>query len=86
VSAKNPNGMDEHVGRRIRERRRELKMSQQALAKQIGVAFQQVHKYENGKNRISAVRLFVLSEVLKVPVAYFFEGLKKPKRKVMDAH
>jgi transcriptional regulator with XRE-family HTH domain len=78
--------MDEHIGRRMRERRRELKMSQQVLAKEIGVAFQQVQKYENGKNRISAVRLFVLSHVLNVPVAYFFEGLKKPKRKVMDAH
>jgi endonuclease YncB( thermonuclease family) len=44
-----------------------------------GVAFKQVQKYENGKNRITAVRLFVLSHVLRVPVAYFFEGLKRPK-------
>jgi transcriptional regulator with XRE-family HTH domain len=78
--------MDEHVGRRMRERRRELNMSQQELAKEIGVAFQQVQKYENGTNRISAVRLFVLSHVLNVPVSYFFEGLKKPNRKVMDSH
>jgi transcriptional regulator with XRE-family HTH domain len=59
-------------------------MSQQALAKEIGVAFQQVQKYENGKNRITAVRLFVFSHVLNVPVAYFFEGLREPKRKVTD--
>jgi transcriptional regulator with XRE-family HTH domain len=85
MSAKNPNEMDEHIGRRIRERRHELKMSQQALAKEIGVAFQQVQKYENGKNRITAVRLFVLSHVLRVPVLYFFEGLRKPKRKAVGA-
>ena len=85
MSAKNPNGMDEHIGRRIRERRHELKMSQQALAKEIRVAFQQVQKYENGKNRITAVRLFVFSHVLRVPVLYFFEGLRKPKRKAVGA-
>jgi ribosome-binding protein aMBF1 (putative translation factor) len=85
MSAKNPNEMDEHIGRRIRERRHELKMSQQALAKEIRVAFQQVQKYENGKNRITAVRLFVFSHVLRVPVLYFFEGLRKPKRKAVGA-
>jgi transcriptional regulator with XRE-family HTH domain len=61
-------------------------MSQQGLAKKIGVAFEQVQKYENGKNRIGAVRLFVLSYVLNVRVAHFFEGLRKSKRNAMSSH
>jgi transcriptional regulator with XRE-family HTH domain len=48
-------------------------MTQQALAKAIGVAFQQVQKYENGTNRVSASRLAQIAETLGVPVAYFFE-------------
>jgi len=61
--------VDHHVGARIRERRTTLGLSQQQLAKMIGVTYQQAHKYERGLNRISA-------QVLDVPVSYFFEGLQ----------
>lgn len=67
--------IDVHVGQRVRERRRELKMSQQALSDQIDVTFQQVQKYERGANRISASKLFGISQVLGVPIDYFFDGL-----------
>ncbi len=68
--------VDHHVGARIRERRTMLGLSQQQLAKMIGVTYQQAHKYERGLNRISAGRLFEIAQVLDVPIAYFFEGLQ----------
>lgn len=50
-------------------------MSQQELAARLGVTFQQVQKYENGKNRISAGRLYDLAKVLETRIMYFYEGL-----------
>jgi transcriptional regulator with XRE-family HTH domain len=67
--------MDRHVGIRIRERRIMMGMSQQQLARMIGVTYQQAHKYERGLNRISAGRLFEIAQVLAVPPSWFFEGL-----------
>ena len=49
-------------------------MSQEKLGKAIGLTFQQVQKYEKGTNRVGASRLFELSQVLNVPISYFFEG------------
>lgn len=69
------NAADHHVGARIRERRVMMGLSQQQLAKMIGVTYQQAHKYERGLNRISAGRLFEIGQVLGVPVSWFFEGL-----------
>lgn len=69
------NAADRHVGSRIRERRVMLGLSQQQLAQMIGVTYQQAHKYERGLNRISAGRLYEISQVLNVPVSWFFEGL-----------
>jgi transcriptional regulator with XRE-family HTH domain len=67
--------VDVHVGARVRLRRTLLGMSQTALADAIGLTFQQVQKYENGTNRISASRLFELARLLDVPVEYFFEEM-----------
>jgi transcriptional regulator with XRE-family HTH domain len=67
--------VDHHVGARIRERRTTLGLSQQQLARMIGVTYQQAHKYERGLNRISAGRLFEIAQVLDVPISFFFEGL-----------
>lgn len=74
-SGEGPNPVDVHVGRRVRMRRAELRVSQQALAEQLDVSFQQVQKYERGSNRISASKLFEISQALAVPISYFFEGL-----------
>src|SRR5215216_6542525 len=60
--------IDLEVGRRIRIQRKNLKLSQTALADQLGITFQQVQKYENGKNRISAGRLSVIARILQVPI------------------
>jgi transcriptional regulator with XRE-family HTH domain len=70
-----PHSVDIHVGSRLQQRRTALGISQQELASSQGVTFQQVQKYERAANRISASRLYRLSEVLDVPVTYFFEGI-----------
>lgn len=67
--------VDVHVGERLRQRRLFLGITQMALAERIDLSFQQVQKYELGKNRISASRLWVIASVLTVQVGYFFEGL-----------
>lgn len=67
--------IDLHLGRRLRRRRRLLGLTQQQLAVQVGVRFQQVQKYECGANRISAARLWELAEALSTPVSYFYDGL-----------
>src|ERR1700730_18055640 len=67
--------IDAHVGKRMRERRVMLGLTQQQLAELIGVTYQQAHKYERGINRVSAGRLFEIGRVLSVPVGYFYEGI-----------
>ena len=69
------NDIDLHLGKRLRRRRRLLGLTQQQLADAVGVRFQQIQKYECGANRISAARLWRLSEALEVPVGYFYDGL-----------
>jgi len=71
-----PNPIDVHVGRRIRQRRTLLGMSQEKLAEAIGLTFQQVQKYERGSNRVSSSRLFDLTHVLDVPMSYFFDEME----------
>lgn len=66
---------DLHVGKRLRRRRRLLGMTQQELAGQVGVRFQQIQKYECGANRITASRLYDLSRAMNVSVQYFFDGM-----------
>jgi transcriptional regulator with XRE-family HTH domain len=69
--------IDLHLGRRLRRRRRLLGLTQQQLAVQVGVRFQQIQKYECGANRISAARLWELAEALETPVTYFYDGLNE---------
>jgi transcriptional regulator with XRE-family HTH domain len=66
---------DKLVGSRVRMRRMMLGMSQEKLGDGLGITFQQVQKYEKGTNRISASRLQHVSQILHVPVPFFFEGL-----------
>jgi transcriptional regulator with XRE-family HTH domain len=79
--------VDIHVGLRMRQRRSLLGMSQTELGTAVGLTFQQIQKYENGTNRISASRLYEFAKVLDVPVAFFFDqvpstlaSVAKPKR------
>jgi transcriptional regulator with XRE-family HTH domain len=70
-----PNPVDVHVGQRLRQRRVLVGLSQERLARMVGITFQQVQKYERGANRIVASRLYQLANVLDVPVSYFFDDL-----------
>jgi transcriptional regulator with XRE-family HTH domain len=54
-------------------RRKMLAMSQEKLGKALGLTFQQVQKYEKGANRIGGSRLQQISQILQIPVAFFFE-------------
>lgn len=69
-----PNPVDVYVGSRLRTRRSLIGLSQEKLAEAAGVKFQQVQKYETGKNRISASRLYEFAQALGVSISYFFDG------------
>ena len=74
MAAANP--VDVHVGKRLRFGRTMQGMSQESIGESIGVTFQQIQKYERGINCIRASKLFELAKVLKVQVAFFFEGME----------
>jgi len=74
TNQRSANSVDSHVGSRVRLRRLELGLSQEKLAEQLGITFQQVQKYERGTNRIGASRLHQIALVLQTPITYFFEG------------
>ncbi|HSM95892.1 MAG TPA: helix-turn-helix transcriptional regulator [Rhizomicrobium sp.] len=78
--------VDDHVGERIRVRRTELGLTQEDLARQLGISYQQVQKYETGANRISAGRLYEIAGELGVAVAYFFEDFDSGKRDAEMPH
>jgi transcriptional regulator with XRE-family HTH domain len=73
MNAKTPNAIDNYVGSQVRMRRQLLGLSQERLADQIGVTFQQVQKYEKGMNRIGASRLQRIAEVLNTSPSFFFQ-------------
>ena len=83
-SARRADYRDAEVGSRIRSRRRELGVSQTTLAKQIGITFQQVQKYEKGVNKIGAGRLAKISDALEVPISFFF-GTSNMAERVADS-
>lgn len=80
-----PHPVDVHVGKQLRMQRIIMGMSQEALAKAVGITFQQVQKYERGVNRMSASRLFEFAKVLNVPVSYFFETMDEGAGKTTGA-
>jgi transcriptional regulator with XRE-family HTH domain len=67
--------IDQHVGRRIRLLRLQRGWSQQELADRLGISYQQLHKYENGSNSISAGRMADVAAQLRCNPAVFFAGL-----------
>ncbi|MEM9637047.1 MAG: helix-turn-helix transcriptional regulator [Pseudomonadota bacterium] len=77
--------VDVHVGKRIRQRRWLVGMTQQKLAECVGIKFQQIQKYETGANRVSASRLWDIADALEVDVAFFFEGLKSDADAVAES-
>jgi transcriptional regulator with XRE-family HTH domain len=71
---------DKYVGTQVRMRRLLLDMSQTDLGNALGLTFQQVQKYEKGANRIGASRLQHISQILQVPVEFFFDGVPHERR------
>lgn len=69
---KNP--IDAHVGGQVKLRRAVVGMSQTELANRLGITFQQVQKYEKGANRIGSSRIYLIAEILNVPIQSFFDG------------
>jgi DNA-binding XRE family transcriptional regulator len=72
-SPRTPGAIDQYIGARMREGRRAINMTQANLGEKLGVTFQQIQKYEKGRNRVSAARLFVICEILDVSLASMFE-------------
>ncbi len=68
--------VDSYVGKKLKERRILLGFNQQELAECVDVSVQQIQKYESAKNRVSSGKLYGLAKLLRVPVAYFFEGIE----------
>jgi transcriptional regulator with XRE-family HTH domain len=79
-----PTAVDKHVGERVRMRRLILNMSQDTLAKKLGLTFQQIQKYEKGTNRIGASRLYQIAEILGIPVSFLFEDLPGHKSRANE--
>jgi len=70
-----PKPVDVHVGKRVRLRRVLLGLTQAKVANALGLTFQQVQKYESGANRIGSSRLYQISQILNVPIAFFFDEM-----------
>ena len=75
---RSPHATDRHVGNRVRMRRKMQGMTQEKLAKALGLTFQQVQKYEKGTNRIGASRLQHIASIQQVPISFFFEDAPGP--------
>lgn len=71
---KAPHPVDVHVGAKIRQRRTMLGVSQEKLADSLDLTFQQIQKYETGRNRVSASRLYEIGEILDTDISHFFDG------------
>ncbi|MEE8295365.1 MAG: helix-turn-helix transcriptional regulator [Sphingomonadales bacterium] len=73
-------GLDILVGKNIQKYRVKKNLTQKQLGNRLGLTFQQIQKYENATNRVSAPRLFMIAQTLEVPVICFFDdnGFKKP--------
>ena len=80
LSSKKPNHIDEHVAKRLRLRRNLVDLSQDELARRLGLTSQLIQKYEAGETRISASRLYSIAVQLAVPITWFFDELEGKKR------
>lgn len=72
---KTPDAISLHIGGKIKQRRKQQGLSLKKLAASTGLTYQQIQKYEQGRNRVSAPVLYTLSKMLDIPITYFFDGL-----------
>jgi len=84
MGKRSPNATDIHIGKRLRMMRLSRGLNQTELAKPFGITFQQVQKYENGRNRIGAGRLQEFANLLGVTPAFFFEDGPRLKASKSD--
>ena len=82
---KTPSPIDAKVGARLRMRRLTLEMSRTKVGEALDISYQQVQKYENGTNRISASGLQQLANLLDVTAAYFFEDVSPTTGRICDS-
>lgn len=73
--ARKNHAIDRHLGTRVRFARVEKKISQTVLGEKLGISFQQVQKYELGKDRISASQLMSIARILEKDISFFFEDI-----------
>lgn len=87
-SPRAPTSVDFVIAENLILYRKQRAISQEQMAKFLGITFQQVQKYERGHNRISASRLYQIAEYLKIPIADFFKGLpeypKSPEDELLN--
>lgn len=69
--------VDAHIAHQMKKRRKQLGITQKSLAESLGVTFQQIQKYENGSNRVSASKLYQIAERLNTTVSYFFQEISE---------
>ena len=79
-SSRSPTEVDKQVGRNVRRYRKDMHMTLNELADQLGVSQQQIQKYETGDSRISASMVLAISEVLNVGIEDLFIGTRDLKR------
>ena len=77
--------VDVHVGLRLGQIRRARGMSQEVLAGEVGLSVRQIQKYEQGRNRLTASRMYELASILSVPISAWFEGLSVLRRYSPDS-
>ena len=66
-----------HLGRKLRDRRLSLGLTQTKVGDALGFSFQQIQKYEKGLNGVTSEKLLDLANVLQVPINFFYEGYDK---------
>jgi transcriptional regulator with XRE-family HTH domain len=71
-----PSALDALIGQQLKRRRIKRKKTQPDLANILNLSFQQIQKYENGKNKIPSSSLYLLSKYLKTDIGYFFKDMR----------
>ena len=78
-SSSHPDPIDKLVGSNIRQLRTIHGISQEKMAEELGITFQQIQKYENGSNRVGASRLYKIAQILKTSVSQMYKGIEEKK-------
>jgi transcriptional regulator with XRE-family HTH domain len=84
MASKAADPVDKHVGTRVRLRRTMVGMNQRQLARALGLTYQQIQKYEDGRNRIGASRLHQIASILGVSLQFFFQGMPRSRPGIED--